>query len=91
MTPTASPPTEGQWLPTGEASRALGISKDTLKRWSAPDRQILREGLHYLTGPFPNSPRRWHVQLVRDAIAARSVGDRPAPMPVVLTTSQEAE
>jgi hypothetical protein len=49
------------WLPTGEASRFLGVSADTLKRYADRD-CFLEEGTHWRYGVHRNSPRLWNVQ-----------------------------
>ena len=43
------------WLPTGQASRLLGCSPDTLKRYIKRD-GFLIEGEHWYQGPIPRAP-----------------------------------
>jgi hypothetical protein len=77
------------WAPTGEASRLLGISTDTLKRWAKPSYpgQCLQEGLHFKRGRLPNSPLRWRVDLIDQLIQERSTPQRSsAPAAAVVIT-----
>lgn len=59
-----------QWLPTGLATRALGVSSDSLKRYADRD-QFLIEGHHWRRGPHCNSPRIWNVTSCAEAMAYR--------------------
>jgi len=61
-----SPATE--WLPTGHATRALGVSADTLKRYAD---SFLIEGKHWRSGPYQNSPRVWNVPACLEALSYR--------------------
>jgi hypothetical protein len=58
------------WLPTGLATRTIGVSADTLKRYADQD-QFLIEGQHWRRGPHQNSPRVWHVPSCIEAMAYR--------------------
>lgn len=55
------------WLPTGQASRLLGCSPDTLKRYIKRD-GFLIEGEHWYQGPHSQSPIVWNIHACRDAI-----------------------
>ena len=59
-----------QWLPSGQAAVALGVSIKTLKRY-ADIHQFLIEGVHWHPGPFPNSARTWNIDACRKAMAYR--------------------
>jgi hypothetical protein len=61
---------EANWLPSGRAASALGVSIDTLKRYADRD-AFLIEGKHWRSGAFSNSPRLWNVPLCLDAITKR--------------------
>ena len=59
-----------EWMPTGQATRALGVSADTLKRYA--DRHcFLVEGKHWRLGPHTNSPRLWNVSACIEALSYR--------------------
>lgn len=57
---------DGQWLPTGRAVEALGISRTTLHRWCG--KGYLEETKHFREGITPNSPRRWNCSAVEERI-----------------------
>ncbi len=59
-----------EWLPTGLATRALGVSSFTLKRYADRD-CFLIEGKHFRHGPHRNSPRIWHIPACEEALAYR--------------------
>ncbi len=59
-----------EWLPTGAATKALGVSADTLKRYADRD-AFLVEGKHWRPGPHRNSPRIWNIPACIDALAYR--------------------
>ena len=61
---------ETDWRRTGLAARALGVHETTLKRFADRD-HILIESVHWVHGPYTNSPRRWNVPLCREALAQR--------------------
>lgn len=61
---------EAQWLPSGRAASALGVSIDTLKRYADRD-AFLIEGKHWRHGAFSNSPRLWNVVLCLEGINKR--------------------
>ena len=61
---------EEQWLPSGRAASALGVSIDTLKRYADRD-GFLIEGKHWRHGAFSNSPRVWEVGLCVEEITKR--------------------
>lgn len=58
------------WLSTGRAARALGLSIDTLKRYTKRD-EFLIEGQHFRRGPYRNSPLVWNIQACEEAIRWR--------------------
>ena len=58
-----------EWLPTGQALAALGLSRNTLHRWKRLD--LLKEGIHYRRGLTPRSPIRWNPAAIEQAIADR--------------------
>jgi hypothetical protein len=55
------------WLPTGRASKTLGISSTTLHRWIAHG--FFEEGTHYRNGLTAKSPRRWNCMEVESRIS----------------------
>lgn len=58
------------WMPTGQATKMLGVSADTLKRYA--DRHFfLVEGKHWRLGPHKNSPRLWNVSACIEALSYR--------------------
>ena len=59
-----------EWLPTGQATRVLGVSPFTLKRYADRD-CFLVEGKHWRSGPHQNSPRLWNVAECIDALSYR--------------------
>jgi hypothetical protein len=59
-----------EWLPTGKATNALGVSADTLKRYALKE-FFLVEGKHYRRGPHHNSPYVWHIPSCIDALTYR--------------------
>jgi hypothetical protein len=59
-----------EWLRTGFASHELGVHEVTLKRYADRD-HILIEGVHWIYGVHPNSPRLWDVPKCREALAYR--------------------
>ncbi len=59
-----------QWLPTGLATRALGVSPDSLKRY-ADQNCFLIEGKHWRRGVHSNSPRIWNIPECVDALSYR--------------------
>jgi len=61
---------EQQWLPSGRAAIALGVSIDTLKRYADTD-GFLIEGRHWRRGAHRNSPRLWDVVECLIAISHR--------------------
>jgi hypothetical protein len=70
-----SPTTASRWVPTGAAALALGVSSDTLKRYS--DRhKILIEGKHFRRGPFPNSPRVWDLDACHKVLTHHGLARR---------------
>jgi hypothetical protein len=85
---TQSTPAE-LWLPTGEMVRALGVSGDSLKRWSNPANPscFLEEGRHWRSGPFANSPRRWNFSEVQRLVTTRALQPKPTGFPAA---SQQA-
>ena len=62
--------TASEWLPTGLATRALGVSADSLRRYADKD-AFLIEGKHFRHGPHSNSPRVWNIPACMDALAYR--------------------
>lgn len=57
-----------QWLPTGQAARAVGCSTHTLKRYAYRD-EFLVEGTHWRRGPYVNSPLVWNIPKCLEAIS----------------------
>ena len=70
---------QDRFQPTGVASKLLGISAHTLKRWGDPQHSThcLIEGKHFHRGPHANSTVRWDVEAVRAVIKERSLQNRP--------------
>lgn len=69
-------PTKVEWLPTGKATAAIGLSRNTLHRWKRHD--LLQEGVHYRRGLTPRSPIRWNPEAIEQAITdRRKLPDRP--------------
>jgi hypothetical protein len=62
-----------QWLPTPLAARALGISPRTLKRYSNSGDGFLVPGVHWVAGPYANSPIRWDVEACREVLHHRGM------------------
>ena len=62
-----SPPENETWLPTKEASNALGVSECT-RRYANADSGFLHEGEHFKKGPFRTSRTAWHMEKVREAM-----------------------
>jgi hypothetical protein len=59
-----------EWLPTGLATNALGVSADSLKRYAFRD-CFLVEGKHYRRGVHHNSPYVWHIPSCIEALTYR--------------------
>ena len=82
--PGAAPPTQDAddpWLPLGAASRLVGVSHDTLRRWAdtgkvqsyqtpGGHRRFLRSSLEAMI----NAPRRHRYDIERLADSTRTVG-----------------
>ena len=69
-------PTRVEWLPTGKAVRATGLSRNTLHRWKSEG--LLQEGRHYRPGLTERSPIRWNPEAIEQAITdRRKLPDRP--------------
>ena len=66
MTAPRQPSKPPALLPIGEAARQLGVSVDTLRRWS--------NGGRIPTVVLPNGQRRYRVEDIRDLVQL----DRPA-------------
>lgn len=66
-------------VPTGLASKLLGVSPHTLKRWGSPQHSThcLIEGKHFHRGPHANSTVRWDIDAVQAVIKERSLASRP--------------
>lgn len=65
-----------EWVPTGRAIRATGLSRSTLHRWVAEG--LVQEGLEYRNGLTLRSPRRWNVQRLEGRITLlRSLPKQP--------------
>lgn len=64
-----------QWLPTGQATRVLGVSADTLKRYAMRD-EFLIDGKHWRRGPHRNSPMVWNIPACQEAIRWRGRGKK---------------
>ena len=62
--------TDDRWLPTGQATIALGVSPFSLRRYADRD-CFLIEGKHWRYGPHSNSPRIWNVPACAEALAYR--------------------
>lgn len=65
--------TTESWLPTPLAARALGISPRTLKRYSNPGDGFLVPGVHWVAGPYANSPIRFDVAACRAVLHHRGM------------------
>lgn len=64
-------------MPSGVASKRLGISRSTLSRWVAQG--LLEAGTHYRDGLTDRSPRRWDLEAVEARIEQlRTLPARPA-------------
>ena len=59
-----------QWQPTGLATRLIGVSAWSLRRYADKD-CFLIEGKHFRFGPHANSARIWNVDACREALAYR--------------------
>lgn len=59
-----------EWLPTGLATKALGVSAFTLKRYADRD-CFLIEGVHFRYGFHSNSPRVWNIPACQEALTYR--------------------
>lgn len=64
-------------MATGQALKAIGLSRTTLHRWKADG--LLEEGRHYRHGLTPRSPIRWNPVAIEETIAhRRTLPVRPA-------------
>ena len=60
------------WLPTELAASMLGIKPATLKRaYGHPKTGFLREGKHWKSGMYPNSPKAWCIETCKAELADR--------------------
>ena len=60
------------WLPTELAAATLGIRPSTLKRaYGHPKTGFLREGKHWKSGMYPNSPKAWCIETCKAELADR--------------------
>lgn len=69
------------WLPSPEAARALGISNRTLKRYGNPETGFLIPGVHWVAGPYANSPCLWDVEACRAVLHHRGMQARQEARP----------
>ncbi|QEY31979.1 hypothetical protein EVJ50_06750 [Synechococcus sp. RSCCF101] len=67
---TKPPTVEPRWLPSREASQALGISRSTLRAMALAG--FLEEGRHFRRGWRPSASWSWEVNGVHRAILARN-------------------
>ena len=66
------PLTSEIWLPTTEASQALGRSPSYLKRLRDTHGGFLEAGVHYAMAPSSNAAITWNVPLIRDLLNKRA-------------------
>ena len=61
-------------LKTADASRYLGVSTKTLRRYRDLEGGFLVQDKHWFSGAFDNSPIRWDIEKCREALAKRRRG-----------------
>ena len=61
-------------LKTVDASRSLGVSTKTLRRYRDLEGGFLVQDKHWFSGAFDNSPIRWDIEKCREALAKRRRG-----------------
>ena len=61
------------WLKTCDAARALGLSTQTIHRYRDDKGGFLAVGYDYQFGMHPNSPIRWNVPAIRQALHKRGL------------------
>ena len=61
-------------LKTADASRSLGVSTKTLRRYRDLEGGFLVQDKHWFSGAFDNSPIRWDIEKCREALAKRRKG-----------------
>ena len=61
-------------LKTADASRSLGVSTKTLRRYRDLEGGFLVQDKHWFSGAFDNSPIRWDIEKCREALAKRRRG-----------------
>tara|TARA_B100000886_G_scaffold180004_1_gene123469 strand:- start:851 stop:1120 length:270 start_codon:yes stop_codon:yes gene_type:complete len=61
-------------LKTADASRSLGVSTKTLRRYRNLEGGFLVQDKHWFSGAFDNSPIRWDIEKCREALAKRRRG-----------------
>jgi hypothetical protein len=66
--------TTHDWLRSGAAASALGISKSSLHRLHRQG--VLPDGSHCRPGPLPGSGWFWQVEACREAIAQHTATSR---------------
>ena len=61
-------------LKTADASRSLGVSTKTLRRYRDLEGGFLVQDKHWFSGAFDNSPIRWDIEKCEEALAKRRRG-----------------
>ena len=61
-------------LKTADASRSLGVSTKTLRRYRDLEGGFLVQDKHWFSGAFDNSPIRWDIDKCKEALAKRRKG-----------------
>ena len=61
-------------LKTADASRLLGVSTKTLRRYRDLEGGFLVQDKHWFSGAFDNSPIRWDIEKCMEALAKRRRG-----------------
>ena len=61
-------------LKTADASRSLGVSTKTLRRYRDLEGGFLVQDKEWFSGAFDNSPIRWDIEKCEEALAKRRRG-----------------
>ena len=61
-------------LKTADASRYLGVSTKTLRRYRDMEGGFLIQGKDWFFGAFDNSPIRWDIDRCKEALSKRRKG-----------------
>ena len=61
-------------LKTADASRSLGVSTKTLRRYRDLEGGFLVQDKHWFSGAFDNSPIRWDINRCKEALSKRRKG-----------------